>query len=217
MLRKSALAVLVAGVMFSLPAWSATISFDFEDGLNQGSSTEIFGLSNYMTSTYGSAVNAGDARWFGSSNTFGSDAIFTNGYSSELNFDPLPAGSIDLKIVAVSFDYGVLELTGPVDFGLDVYDDATQTWYNNVFTVDTTPNTGVFSSGVINMDASWEITRLRFHDHGTFDVGMDNLTIVDNRGDRAGSGSNPTPEPSAVLLFGVGAFLVSRSLRSRRA
>ncbi len=205
-MRALASVVAAFGLSFALaaPANALIVNLDFEDGISQGSSTSLSGLNTYLRNAFGSNnVSAGDARWFGSSNTFGSDAIFSRGYSSTLNFDTLSRNASSFEITAISFDWGVFDATSGRDFGLDVYDDAIGGYRNNVFEVSNASDGDTGSSPLITFASSWQVTKLRFHDNGTYDVGMDNLTIYDNRSG-TGGGYVAVPEPTAISLLAVG-------------
>lgn len=183
--------------IFSLSIAQASIMFDFE---NVG---RPYNLETYMEGIFGGDIDTGDFWWYGSSQSqpFETGAIFTTGYSSELNFDPLSAGASDFEILSVRFDWGVYDDDGSGrDFGLDVYDDAIMGWREDVFTVFGLGDLRTGDTGLIEFDDSWEITRIRIHDSGTDDVGMDNLVIAHNQEQP----SAPVPEPTTMLLLGAG-------------
>lgn len=155
----------------------------------------------------GSNVNPGDAIWYDNSGVFGSNIIYTSGYSSTLDFDLGLSGSSAFEILSVSFRFGILDATSGINFGLDVYDDASG-WKYDGFSSNLAQGSSAFS-GLITFDDDWEVTQLRFHDSGSYDVMMDDLTVNDN------CGASAVPEPTAALLFGVG-MLVSASASRRR-
>ena len=214
-MRALASVIAAFGLSFALaaPANALIVALDFEDGINQGSSTELSGLNNYLRNALGrNNVSAGDASWFGNSNTFGSDAVFSQGTSSTLDFDTRSRNASNFEITAISFDWGVFDATSGRDFGLDVYDDAIGGYRNNVFERFGASNGDIGSSGLITFANSWQVTRLRIHDHGTYDVGIDNLVIYDNRG----GGSVSVPEPAAISLLAVGLLGLGFLGRMRR-
>lgn len=169
-------------------------TFDFENVSN---------LNDYLDTTYGSNVTSSGFVWYENSSLFGSDVLYAS-YSGEgvLDFDPLSAASSSLEITSISFTWGVYDGTTGYDFVLDVYDD-TYGWRTNIFTRNNVEyQTG--SSGLITFNPSWQVTRLSFHDSGLYDIGIDNLTVNDNR----------VPEPATMLLFGSG--LLGMGLLGRR-
>ena len=205
----TALTLLTAG-----SAHAAYYKFDFDDGVHQPHSVALKGsLDNYMSKIAGREIDAGDAIWHGSSNTFGgSDAIFTKGTRSTLNFDVAARHANLYEIEAIGFEWGVYDPTLGRDWGIDVYDDSIGAWRNNVYQVwhARRGDTGVVDKLVFK--DSWQVTRLRFHDNGTYDVGMDNLHIWDNA---PGRPADAVPEPTAAALFGVGLLVAGRAVRRR--
>ncbi len=214
--RPSACLALLASALLPAASPAATIHFDFEDGRNQTSSTLIGdrSLDAYLSDLFGAPVDAINAEWWGYSNTFRSDAIFTANSSATLDFDPALAAASDFEILAVAFRWAVLDPTPGIDFGLDVYDDATASWIRNVFSVNlvTVPGTvGYQTLDLAALNPSWQITRLRFHDSGVYDVGLDDLTITDSRP------TGPSaPEPNAALLMVMAIGAVGLRLRRTR-
>lgn len=187
--------LLVIGLMGNANA--ITTFFNFEDGTNNNG--VLSGLNNYLDTTFGSNVTSSDLQWYGESSLFGSDVLYLGADNDgTLDFDSLAASASNFEITSVSFTWGVYDAwPSGVDFGLDVYDD-TFGWRNNVFTQTLTwpwdQATG--SSGLITFNSGWEVTQLRIHDSGEFDVGLDNLTVYDNRAS--------VPEPATMLLLGMG-------------
>lgn len=170
-----------------------SVYFDFQ---NPGSNFGDTALLNYLKTTFASNnININDVRWWENYPTNGNDMLFVdNGADGYIDFDTLSANDSNFKITSVSFRWIVFDSTYGIDFGLDVYDDAIGDWRYNVFTKDSGSGSG--DSGVITFNSSWQVTRLRMHDSGEYDVGMDNLTINDNR--------TTVPEPMSLLLLGLG-------------
>ena len=165
-------------------------SFDFEDPSCQYG--PVSGLKNYMEDIFGSDINIDGALWWGHSLAYGSDVIYTKNKSAVFDFDPSPSDASAFKINSVSFEWLVLYPTNGIDFGLDVYDDATHQWIDNIFHVN---HVGIIShgeTGWITFDDNYQITRLRIHDCGILDVGMDNLRLC------------TVPIPATLWIFGAG-------------
>ncbi|MBN1140534.1 MAG: PEP-CTERM sorting domain-containing protein [Deltaproteobacteria bacterium] len=187
------LCAILSVILFMVSAEAATTTFNFEDGES--------GLTSYMEEVFGGDLTVNNLTWYGNDTLFGSDAIATTGANpGRIDFDPLGRNESDYEILQISFQWAVYDETGKRDFGLDVYDDGIQNWRNNVFVVEGVGDgtTGTLSS--LLFDAAWQVTRIQIHDSGLKDVGIDNLTIVDNR---AGGGA-PVPEPGTMLLLGAG-------------
>jgi hypothetical protein len=187
-----------------------TTTFNFEDATSYNG--EMSGLATYMTTKFGSNVTTSDLVWYGESALFGSDVAYLHG-DNDGTFDFDPSGSglpASFKITGVSYTWGVYNATSGIDFGLDVYDDAYNggNWRDNVFTTD--PGDYHTGSDSRTFNSSWEVTRLRIHDSGTYDVGIDDLTIVDNRTTSA------VPEPTTMLLLGLGLLGVAGIRRFKK-
>ena len=194
---KKLLLLVICVFAFVGTAHAMTTLFTFED---VGSTAN---LGTYMTNLFGQTVNPGDASWRDNSDLFGSDVIRTEGSTSELDFDTASAGASLFEITSLSFRWGVYDSTTGYDFGLNVYNDATGNWIDNVFTRSGVSDDTTGLSGDIVFDSTWQITRIAFHDSDDHDVGLDNLNIVDNRPD-APVGGDPVPEPASMMLLGMG-------------
>ena len=193
---KRLLLLVVCVFAFVGTAHAMTTLFTFE---NVGSTAN---LGTYMTNLFGQTVNPDGAIWYENSALFNSDVLYAPAAGSMfLDFDTANASASTFEITSTSFTWGVYDATTGIDFGMDVYDDAITGWRNNVFTRDNADYT-IGSSGNINFNSAWQVTQLRFHDSGLYDVGVDNLSIVDNR-PQPGQGS-PVPEPASMMLLGMG-------------
>jgi hypothetical protein len=168
---------------------TASFVFDFEDETNYYG--PLSGLEAYMESVFASDITANNAFWWGESLVYGSDILYTKKKSAVLDFDPLAAGASTFEIQAVSFKWLVLDATNGIDFGLDVFDDSSKKWIKNIFHVNS-GNLDYGYTGKITFDDNLEITRLKIHDAGILDVGMDNLEIY------------TAPIPGTVWIFGAG-------------
>lgn len=181
-------------------AQAATVTFDFQ-GVGSGSND----LRDYMRGLLGSTyLDTNDLKSNpAASSLFASDSVWVQpGADGTVDFDNRSAGASTYKIESVSLRWGVYDETSGIDFGLDVFNDVTGNWINNVYSNNNGEDTTGLT-GVITFDSAWQVTRLRIHDNGTHDVGMDDLTIVDNRPD-TGNGTAPVPEPGTMILLGSG-------------
>lgn len=205
-------AVALLLLAISSTADASIYHFDFEDG-RHNYVDEFLGSPNaYFRNTLGrSNASAGDSRWFGNSSVLGSDSIATRGYASTLDFDTNNRHNSDWHIDKLSFDWGIYDATHGRDFGLDVYDDVTGRWYNNIFEVRGARNGDSGNSGQIIFLSHVEITKLRFHNSGSFDVEIDNLWIHDNHITQA----IPEPASAAVWALGIGMFTMVNRRRKQ--
>lgn len=169
---------------------TADYFFDFEDGTNHYG--PLSGLETYMEGIFGSDLTVKRAIWWGESLVYGSDILYTKKKSAVLDFDPLAPKASTFEINAVSFKWLVLDATHGIDFGLDVFDDFSGQWIKKIFHVNHVGNIASGYTGKITFDENLEITRLRIHDAGILDVGMDNLTLYS------------TPIPGTVWILGAG-------------
>jgi hypothetical protein len=196
---------------FSVNLNALTTFFDFEDGKNySGPLTD--NLNDYLDRTFGRNVqvvpiyntSVPSVQWYGEEGLFKSDMLFSLTAGGTIDFDPGEFPSA-LRIAQVSFTWGIFANTGRIDFGLDVFDDTltdpktgiSGSWRNNVFSANS-PAGSAGNSGLIIFDPDWKVTKIRFHDRNAHNVGIDNLTIVDNRE------NSSLPEPSIMLLLGSG-------------
>jgi hypothetical protein len=200
------LGILIMSLSLGANSNATTTFFDFEDGIDKVG--ELGGLENYLTAKFGGQVSvvpisaSPSVGWRGKDGLFNnSDVLYTLDAGGTLDFDPgvYPSG---LKITQISFTWGVFTptLSNNLSFGLDIFDDISNTWINNVFAVkDFRINTGY--SGPIIIGSGLKVTGIRFHDDGARDVGLDDLTIVDNRDPEDPLG---VPEASMMNLLGSG-------------
>ena len=190
-MKKSLFFLCAVFVLFSMSGIAtAAYVFDFEDGTD--SYGPLPGLEAYMEGIFdGNDITLKSAIWWGESAWYGSDILYTTNKSAVLDFDPLPAKKSDFEIQKLSFDWIVLDATNGIDFGLDVFDDFSGKWIDNYFKKTSGSQESGFT-GLITFADELEITRLRIHDAGILDVGMDNLTL------------HLTPIPATVWIFGAG-------------
>jgi hypothetical protein len=206
------LGILVMSLGFSVNSNAITTFFDFEDGKDVVG--ELGGLENYLTAKFGSQVYVVPAYdnpnpsvgWWGKDELFNnSDVLFALKGGGTLDFDP--GRGIDpsqLKITQISFTWGLFQPTfNNCFFGLDVFDDISKTWIYNIFAVSNSNRSTGFS-GLITIDTGLKVTMIRFHDSNKRDVGLDNLTIVDNRAPEIVSPNTDVPEASIMLLLSSG-------------
>jgi hypothetical protein len=203
------LEILVMSLGFSVNSNAITTFFDFEDGKDMAG--PLGGLENYLTAKFGGQVSVvpipnsstPSAGWWGKDELFNkSDILFALSAGGTVDFDPGIYPS-ELKITQISFTWGVFRPTFNYSFGLDIFDDISNTWINNVFAVsDFKIQTGY--SGLIIMDSGLKVTGIRFHDDKVRDVGLDNLTIVDNRAPKITPQNTDVPEASIMLLLSSG-------------
>ena len=204
------LGILVTSLSFSVNSNATTTFFDFEDGKDVVG--PLGGLENYLTAKFGSQVrvipisgtSTPSVGWWGKDELFNnSDVLFALKEGGTLDFDPGIYPS-QLKITQISFTWGLFQPTfNNCFFGLDIFDDISNTWIYNVFAMsDLNRSTGF--SGMITVDSGLKVTMIRFHDKNIRDVGLDNLTIVDNRAAEIASPNTDVPEASIMLLLSSG-------------
>ena len=168
---------------------TASYFFNFEDGTNNYG--PLSGLETYMENIFGNDINVKRAFWWGESLVYDSDILYTKTKSAVLDFDPLDSNASAFEIQKLSFKWLVLDTTCGIDFGLDVFDDSSEKWIKNIFHVNS-GNLDYGHTGEITFDDNLEITRLKIHDAGILDVGMDDLFI------------QAVPIPGTVWIFGAG-------------
>jgi hypothetical protein len=201
------LGILVTSLGFSVNSNAVTTFFDFEDGKDVAN--QLGGLEDYLTAKFGgqvyvvpiSGTSTPSVGWWGKDELFNnSDVLFALKEGGTLDFDPGVHPS-QLKITQISFTWGLFQPTfNNCFFGLDIFDDISNTWKYNVFAMsDLNRSTGF--SGLITIDSGLKVTMIRFHDKNIRDVGLDNLTIVDNRVPEDPIG---VPEASIMSLLGSG-------------
>ena len=212
------LGILIIILGFSVNSNAYSTFFDFEDGISNSGPLPS-SLNDYLDRTFKmnveivpiSSTSTPSVHWFGEQTLFKSDMLFSLAAGGTLDFDPGETPSA-LKITQISFTWGIFDNTGRIDFGLNVFDDnlinsrtgMLGAWRNNVFAINN-PETWIGDSGLMIFDPDWKITKFRFHNHDAHDVGIDNLTIVDNRDLVTIRGISTTvPEPSIMLLLGFG-------------
>ena len=189
--RKILIFICATLILFSMSGIAtASYFFDFEDETSTYGPLSV--LETYMEGIFGSDITVKRAFWWGESFVYGSDIIYTKTQSAVLDFDPLAPEMSTFDIDAVSFKWLVLDTTHGIDFGLDVFDDASHSWIKNIFHVNHVGNIAFGFTGKITFEDNLEITRLRIHDSGILDVGMDNLKIYS------------APIPGTVWMFGAG-------------
>jgi hypothetical protein len=190
-----AVGLMVGGMVGTASATS--VSFNFE---NSGSNYNDASLLNYLKTTSGlTNVSTSGTTWYENSVLFGSDVLYVNASngSGTIDFDTLARSASTYKINSLQFTWGVFQKSSSIDFGLDVFNDATDSWSNNYYTVNNVDySTG--ASGLLTFASAMEVTAIRVHDGGSMDVGIDNLVINDNRG------TAPVPEPGTMMLLGIG-------------
>jgi hypothetical protein len=205
-MKKLYIFLFAALILFSTFGIAAanTYFFNFEDGTYHYG--PLSGLESYMEGIFGSDVDVQGAYWWGNSLVYDSDILYTKNASAVLDFDPLPSDASSFRIQSVSFKWLVLDATNGIDFGLDVFDDVSENWIDNFFHVNYTGNFAYGETGTITFNNALEITRLRIHDCGILDVGMDNLAL------------STVPIPGTLWIFGagiVGLVGIRRKLSSR--
>jgi hypothetical protein len=205
------LGILVTSLSLSANSNATTTFFDFEDGKDVAG--PLGGLEDYLTGKFGRQVivvpisgssTLSVGRW-GKDELFNnSDIIFALSAGGTLDFDPGIYPS-ELKITQISFTWGVFRptLSNNSSFGLDVFDDISNTWKNDVFVINDF-KIQTRDSGPIIIDNGWKVTGIRFHDDNIRDVGLDNLTIVDNRAPEIFTDPIGVPEASVMSLLGSG-------------
>jgi hypothetical protein len=206
------LGILVMSLGFSVNSNAITTFFDFEDGKDVAG--PLGGIENYLTAKFGSQVSVlpifgtstPSVGWWGKEEGLfnKSDILFALSAGGTLDFDPGVYPS-ELKITQISFTWGVFRptISNNSSFGLDIFDDISNTWINNVFAIrDFKIQTGY--SGLIIIDSGLKVTGIRFHDDKVRDVGLDNLTIVDNRAPKITPQKTDVPEASIMLLLSFG-------------
>jgi len=201
------LGILVTSLSFSANSNAITTFFDFEDGKDLVG--PLGGLENYLAAKFGRQVSVvpipgtstPSVGWWGKDELFdNSDVLFALKEGGTLDFDPGLYPS-QFKITQISFTWGLFQPTFSNSFfGLDIFDQISNTWIYNVFAIsDLNRSTGF--SGLIAIDSGLKVTMIRFHDRNIRDVGLDNLTIVDNRAPEDAIG---VPEASIMSLLGTG-------------
>jgi hypothetical protein len=204
------LGILVMSLGFIENSNAITTFFDFEDGKDVAG--PLGGIENYLTAKFGSQVNVvpifgtstPSVGWWGKEDGLfnKSDILYALSAGGTLDFDPGIYPS-ELRITQISFTWGVFRPTLNYSFGLDFFDDISNTWINNVFAISNFKiQTG--DSGLIIIDSGLKVTGIRFHDDKVRDVGLDNLTIVDNRAPKITPQNTDVPEASIMLLLSSG-------------
>ncbi|MBI1922995.1 PEP-CTERM sorting domain-containing protein [Candidatus Poribacteria bacterium] len=209
------LALLLGGVDQSE---AVPITFNFNPLTNNSTSTVI---STYMTGIYGSTVTVTGARsssnsaipapptpWTGNTTQYIRTDIGAAG-DFEISFDVVPIVSIQAGSRGFIFTATIL-----ADFVLSAY--------NSNFTAGggtrENPNIGALVTPIVlsNIGAGSEVvfpdiifsepvTLLVISDSGSFDVGIDDLTVT------------PIPEPSSLVLFSLGVLgLIGYCWRRRK-
>lgn len=195
--------VLILGFGGIVSANSVTFNFT-----NSGSDYGDTALTNYLKTTFGSDnVDISSVRWVNDSSFGDVLKVDASGGAGWVNFDTLPPASSTFKITSVSFKWLVFDATSGVDFGLDAWDDVTEAWHTNVFSVSGVNDGSSGNSGLITFNSSWQVTALQYHDSGSLDVGIDNLTVNDNR--------TAVPEPMSLLLLGLGLLGIGVARRKK--
>jgi hypothetical protein len=196
---KKLLAFFIGMVMvFGIAGMAGADTYTFNFNTAGDSQTE---LNTYLGGIF-SGANASNLKGDTDFNLGDNSRIIrtTQGSAGTIDFDVAAPGASEWKIVSVSFDWGVYNATSGIDFGLDVFDDVSNSWQTNVFTRNLGSGTYGFS-GLITFDPSYQVTQIRIHDSQSHDVGIDDLLINDNRSvDPPGA----VPEPATMLLLGSG-------------
>ena len=190
-MKKLLIFMCTALLLFSMSGNATAYVFNFEDGTNTYG--PLNGLEAYMEGVFGRDIDIDNANWWGESAWVHSDILYTPfiGNSATIDFDPLPAGNSNFKILSLSFIWIVRTDSKNYDFVMEAYDDVTGTW-QNYFTANCVGDYAFGSTGLITFDDTLEITRIRIHDGWLLSVGMDNLEIY------------TTPIPGTIWIFGAG-------------
>jgi hypothetical protein len=178
--------VLILGAIFAGSAAGAVV-FDFEGAPLDGGAGEI---ETYMEGLYGSGITVvggtvRDSLGGGFSAPLGDDQYV-------MACDDCASSSIsisfdDMAITSASFDYGVVSSSFYVlADGATIFGRAWRDWGSG--------NTGPISFGS-------PVTTLAFMSDSPGEIEIDNLVVT------------PVPEPSVVLLLGLGAMVLRQRVR----